>query len=301
MRRFLIFFLLLILLLSFTVSVYASPTGSYEYNDYVLMSLNGTQYSAGALHSNNGSLSSFTLTIDAVNNTWSITDAGTVAIPFPTGVTINYIDRTSFLQQAYVSVNGVNKNFTFIDDSGVFYCQNIPASPYYPTLYIYLPTTGSAVTVPSTPILSASDGWLNWTPSGYYTEVYLSDSQNLAGNLLRQGLTGDSMKVREGEDGYYYIRFKYSVNDVDQYTPYSNRVYAAYQQAEGEEPSTDDKLIDFIQDIRNGMNNAISVLGSFISDVGAFFNVVFGWLPEPIRIIFWAVVVVGLVMSIFVK
>lgn len=300
MRRFLIFFLLLILLLSFTVSVYASPTGSYEYNDYVLMSLNGTQYSAGALHSNNSSLSSFTLIVDAVNNTWSITDSGTVAIPFPTGVTINYTDRTSFLQQAYVSVNGVNKNFTFIDDSGVFYCQNIPASPYYPTLYIYLPTTGaSSGSIPSTPILNYSNGRLTWTPTGYTAKVFYSATGEGIYDVEAAAATGSEMVI--GKTGYYYVALNYMVDGVSYLTSNSNRVYGEVVYNNDPDLSIMDKILQFLEDIRTGMSNALSVLSSFISDVGAFFNVVFGWLPEPIRIIFWAVVVVGLVMSIFVK
>lgn len=299
-----------LLICSFICSagIYAATSGSYEYNDYNLYSITNTYYTSGAFRSNQGGpMTSFVIGVNVNTNQWWITGGEWTNIPFPVGITIDYTDKTSFLTTAYITVNGNNYNFTTVsgdDDSGIFYSRSVEASPYYPTVSVYLPTTGSAVNVPETPILAYSNGTITWNNPNYYTtEIYMSESSNLAGDL--QGtVTGTSYKIREDKDGYYYVRIRYTVNGQYRYTDNSNRVYASYVAGEDEGEQELEwwaKILKFFSDISNGFRNALSTVGQFITDIGIFIRQLVSWLPEEVSSVFYAVVIIGLVLGLFLK
>lgn len=307
-KRFLICIIACLLVVTSFVPSFAN-VGTYEYNDYNLYSVGGTRYHTNAFRSNTANLSSFTIRVNVYDNTWNITGGTSQNIPFPSGVVIQYSDRSTFLQTAYVMVNGTRYNFTILsgdDSSGNFYSQAITTSGY-PVVNVYLPTTGSSQAVPTTPILSVTNNtdsanWLSWSPSdGYYAELYRSDSSALAGDVVSYNATSP-FKVTES--GYYYLRLKYSVDGVTMYTDYSNRVYAEFVDDSNTNPPDENgwqKLLKFFDNIINGFNNAVSTLGRFIGTLRELITTIFSWLPDELTAVFIAVLVVGLVIGLFLK
>lgn len=298
--------LCLILILSVVPSF--ATVGTYEYNDFILYSASGTEYTHNAFRSNNPNLTQFTLTINVNNNTWMITDGTSTAIPFPSGVSIQYTDRATFLQQAYYIVNNTRYSFTYVsgdDSSGNFYSHTITTNGY-PYVYVYLPTTGTSQVIPTTPILSVTNNqdsanWLSWTPTGYAAELYRSDDAHLAGDAVSLNA---QTPFKVTETGYYYVRLKYSQDGVTRYTDNSNRVYAEYIDDSNTEPPDENgwqKLLRFFDNIINGMSNATSTLGRFVGTLREFISMLFSWLPEEVTSVFIAVVIVGLVIGLFLK
>lgn len=308
-KRSLILFIVFSIVTISILPIYGSSMGTYEYNDYNLYSVSGTRYSSGAFRSNNTSMSTFVLTVNVNNNTWSITGGTTQNIPFPNGISIDYTDRTTFLQSAYYTVNGNRYTFTMVsadDTSGNFYSHSITTSGY-PVVNVYLPTTGTSQMVPTTPILSTTSvngnsDFITWSPSsGYFAEVYRSDSSALAGTLVSSNA---QPPFECSEDGYYYVRLKYSVDGVTNYTDYSNRIYVEAIDNSGtgdEEENNWQKLLRFFDNIVTGLQNATSTLGRFISTLREFITTIFSWLPEELTAVFIAILVVGLVIGLFLK
>lgn len=298
-------------------SVFAATSGTYEYNDFNLYSTNGTWYSSGALRSDNGSLDTFTITVNVNTNTWSITGGTTQPIPFPSGTSIYYTDRTTFLQSAYAIVNDTRYNFSFVDNSGVFYLQNIPAGPYYPTVTIYLPTSGgSGPSVPSTPILTFTDPNLIWTPSNYPAQIWFNatgqgQSTNITPSTAPNGVYPpynlnlyDTYETY-GE-GYYYVRLVYDYEGQTRYTEMSEGLYidSVTPSGGGNDGSNDGPLwqiIRYLDNLRNSTKNAFNVIKQSCEEFFDFMSDLVGWLPQDVTSVFFAVVIIGLVIGLFLK
>lgn len=295
--------------MTFSVVPAYAQVGTYEYNDFNLYSTGGTRYTSNAFRSNNSSLTSFVITLNVYDNTWYITGGTSTAIPFPTGVEIDYTDRTTFLTSAYYTVNGTQYSFTYVsadDTSGNFYSRSITTSGY-PVVNVYLPTTGTSTAVPTTPILSVSQltdnaNWLEWTPTGYSTRILYSETGT--GEYTTLTDVGTTPWKNNYATGYYRVQLHYTVDGVDRVTDTSNRVYCEMlddSSSGDEEESNWQKLLRFFDNIITGIQNATSTIGQFIGTLREFITTLFSWLPEELTAVFIAILIVGLVIGLFLK
>lgn len=304
--------ILTILIVSISIVPTFATVGTYEYNDYNLYSTNNTRYSSGALRSNTASMATYALTVNVNNNTWKITGGSFTAIPFPSGVAIQFTDRATFLQNAYVMVNNTRYNFSFVsgnDTSGEYFVSNIPTSGW-PVVNIYLPTTGQSDVVPTTPILSVNTNTgtyrqnLEWTPTGYSTRIWYYATENTAQpEIISEVATSPWQNTYA--TGWYRVQLHYSVDGVDYLTDTSNKVYSELQTdpdpGDDDEESDWQKFLRLLDNIIVGLDNALSTLGRFITTLRTFITSLFSWLPEEISAVLIAVMVVGLVIGLFLK
>lgn len=276
-----------------------------EYNDYNLFSSSGTLYASGAFTSNNTSMSTFTLTVDAVGNEWGITDGSTYVIPFPGGVQINYSstdDRAAFLTNSYVMVDNTRYNFTYIDNTGIFYVQNIPAGPYYPTVDVYLYT--EATSPQSPPISPTVTSYLDEDGYTYLTWNNNQNNHNYTAKVdYKLNLTDTPEHLANGvypplkveKTGYYTVALKYFdySDNTEKITDWSSSIYVEYTA-----PEIDENIIDIIDNFIDSLRQKTNTVKEYIRDVGSIINDLFSWLPSEIVAAFIAVVVIGLFIGL---
>ena len=286
-------------------SVYASAlTDDYEYNDYLLYNSSGTYYSSGVFESDNNYMQSFTLAVDAVGNEWGISGGSTFVIPFPVGTQIAYhstADRAAFLQNSYIlDENNTRYNFSFIDDTGVFYCQGLPADPYYPVLRVYLYTENLTPAPPVMPTVSVTLGedgynYLTWNSN--------QNNHNFPAKIMYKEALGDTPTdianavyppYKVEATGYYNIALIYSENGQQRYTDWST-TYAEYIEPEEEDDRT---IIEIIDDYIDSLRDKTATIKEYIRDVGQIIDDLFDWLPSDIVTAFIAVVVIGLFIGL---
>lgn len=302
------FILSIAILLTISFSAAYAYADAGEYNDYNLFSSSGTLYASGAFTSDNLNLTSFTLTVDAVSNEWGITDGSTYVIPFPGSIQINYSstdDRAAFLTNSYVMVNNTRYNFSYIDNTGVFYCQNIPAGPYYPTVNVYLYTEEtSPTTPPSSPTLSYSvdsDGYtyLNWNS-------YQNNHNYSAKVDYKENLTDTPTHLANAvyppykveQTGYYTVALKYfDYNDnIEKITDWSQTIYVEYTEPDD---SDDDNIIDRIDNIIDNLRESVNNVKNFVTDFTQIMADLISWLPSDVTTVFFSVVIIGFVIGLF--
>lgn len=282
--------------------------GNYEYNSYVLHVLGGNVVKSGAFWSDTPNMSSFNIYIDTSNGYWRI-DGSTYASPVPTpnGYELGELVDNTY----YAEINGTKYYFNHITQSNEYVARNIPTANY-PTIQIYLPFveegtgggggSNTPVEIPTTPILSiindVSVGSLYWTPQGYPAKIlYLgTDGQGLADVEADNVTTVNYIVTKEG---YYRVQLHYTVDGEDRLTDTSNKVQFVKEDAYDD--SILGKIHKLLADIIDGLDNAVSTIGQFISNIGNFIKSLIGWLPDQVQAVFFAVVIIGLVLGLFLK
>lgn len=292
------FICLTIAILIFSMAAFPVFADAGEYNDYTLYDAanNNATVTTGVFYSNNLTpMTSFSLYVDDVANTWNITDGSSVNVPKPTG------KRIGDMSSAYITVNGIRYNFTHITQTDTWYISGIPAASNYPRIYIYIPfVTDTSNTKPPTPTLTISGDVLSWTPTGYGSKIlYSTDGSQY--NVYRNyvAATESSLQIQLEESAYFRIQL-YNT-ELTQLSDTSNRVEFTYVAPDPEVPSDDKTVWDHLSDILDGITNASRVTRNFLREMKAFFYTLFSWLPPEVMTVFWAVVIIGLVVGILIK
>lgn len=297
------FICLITAILIFSMAALPVFADTGEYNDFVLYDAanNNSTVSSGAFYSNDVSpMTSFTLFVDPVTQKWSISSGSQVNIPRPNN---KVVDTANFSSLAKVIVNGTTYNFVSIPQTDSYAVYNIPASPYYPTISVYIPfTTQSSSDIPTTPVLSISGSSLSWTPTGYTAKVlYSTDGSQY--NVYRNQVNPveNPLTIQLDQSAYFRVQLYYTENGETRLTEVSNRVEYTYVAPDPEEPDDNKTIWDYLSDLIDGITNASRVIRDFLSEMRAFFYQLFSWLPESVMTVFWAVVIIGLVLGILIK
>lgn len=302
----------LILVIS-SIPVFAN-TGNYEYNSYVLHVAGGNVVRNGAFWSDNSDMSSFDIYINTSNGYWNITGSTySSPVPKPNGYKLGSIPDNTY----YAEVNGTKYYFNHVTQTSMMVAYNIPAAPNYPVINIYLPYVvddGSSgggggtnpepdepIGIPETPILRISNGTsvssLTWQPTGYPAKIlYSSDGHEYS--TVEDNVTTVNYLV--SNEGFYRVQLHYTVDGNNYLTDVSNKVECVLEN-EYEDDGVLGAIWKLLSDIIDGIDNAISTLGQFITNIGEFIKTLVSWLPDEVSSVFFAVVIVGLVLGLFLK
>lgn len=293
------FFCLITALLIFSISTVNIFADTGEYNDYVLYnsSNNNANVASGVFYSNDTTMSSFTLYVNDVTQKWYITSGSQTDVPKPSGMKIG--DMSS----AYVMVNGNRYSFSHVTQTDFWAVYNIPASPYYPVVSVYIPfVTDTGDDIPSTPTLSIDGKVLTWTPSGYEAKVLYSTDGSIYETYRNSVSSADnSLTIQLDKSAYFRVQLYYTVEGETMLTDVSNRVEYTYIPDDPTDPDDNKTIWDYMSDLIDGLSNAVRTVTNFLESMKTFFYQLFAWLPEEVMVVFWAVIIIGLVFGILIK
>lgn len=288
-----VFIVLLVSLYAFAITSYAGTSGTYAYNDIVIVDQNNNEIFSGELRSNNPSLSSFTIWYNEDNNQWNMTDGNWTSFPCPSGKLPAITSSNS-----YITVNGNNIYPQRVSQTNTWAFYNIPASPYYPILviHIYYNSSGDSGAVPYTPTLALNGNILSWSPTGYSAKILYSQDGAIY-NTLADNVTGSTYTIQDY--GYYRVQLYYTSSGETLITDTSNRI--EYTANSGSTDNDNKTFFDRLSDIIDGLTNATQTIKGFIQSIGQLFTAIYEWLPPSVLTVFIAVIIIGLIMGLFIK
>lgn len=294
--------LLIIILILASSIIPTFATDTYEYNDYLLYDNNNNNSSVngGAFRSNNGTpLTSFTLFIDLDTGKWQITGGSWVNVPCPSGKVLSSTGWSSTNTKVVVGSQTIYASPVTMTNTYAFY--NIPASPNYPTVSVYLPfEVSSSPLIPETPTLyitsNSGSKQLFWTPTGYTAKVLYSTDGSIY-NVYETYVNGDRCTIYLEESAYFRVQLYYQVNGEWRLTDTSNRVEFTY------DPSSDDNntIWDFLSNVIDGLSDAINSVKEFLITAKNAATELFSFLPAPVMVVFWACIIISLIFRILMK
>lgn len=292
--------IIILILVSCIIPSFGATTGTYEYNDFSLYDRDTSSLvTTGVFRSNTLSYDNMSIRIYA-NGTWTIAFNGVnstaTQLPCPSGKSLDTSEMGS--NGAYVRINGNTIYFQPHEVQEYWYVNNIPTSPYYPAISIYLPYTvsGSNSNVPSDPTLYLSGAQITWSPSEYTAKlIYTSNNiWNGSHQVISNSIT---QPYNLNQEGYYKIALNYTdpATQEDRITSWSNTVhYVPSEEVTG-------PLNQMLNTVRHAFSilfNAVSSVFGFLGTMGSMLNGVFGFLPADVVTVYWSVVIIALILSL---
>lgn len=298
--------LLIIILILVNSIIPAFATDTYEYNDFILYDNknNNSNVSGGAFRSNNGTpLTSFNLYVDLDTGKWQITGGTFVNVPCPSGKVLSSSGWSSTSTKVVVGSQTIYAEPITMTNTYAFY--NIPASPNYPTVSVYLPfETSSSPSIPNTPTLTIGystngNAYLRWTPTGYTAKVLYSTDGSLY-NVYQNYVNGDQTTIFLEESAYFRVQLYYNYNGETRLTDTSNLVQFNYDPSMPDDPE-EQTIWDHLSTILDGLTDALKSVKEFLINAKLAVQELFAFLPAPVMVVFWACIIISLIFRLLFK
>lgn len=274
-----------LLVLIFVQSVFADE---YEYND-VNIYLGGQYQKSVALTSDNWIPSYGYMEVDTSQSTLRIRFQGGSWIDTLVNISNYTIDTVTCTQSGGYKTGMYVSGYLRFND---IVTANFPEV----NLYVNIQGGSSNPVKLETPVVTVDTNLLSWYRINHatgYTIRFATDRNGSDNRIIENNYQGNVYDITE--TGYYAV----SANGDNTYqnSDYSGYLYAEYVENE----NTDGTILDFFNRVIEGLNNAFASISSFLHNIGDIFDGLFAFMPVEVRSVFWAVIVVGLVMSLFMK
>lgn len=272
----------LIIIFLFTTSIFADE---YEYND-VLIYIGGQYQKFVAVTSDNWIPSYGYLDVDASGSTLRLRFQGGTWIDTLVNIssyTINTITATQSGSYLNSTMTGGYQRFT-----------NIVTANFPPVnLYINVSSGNPDPTKLTTPIVQVASNEIYWgavNNASSYTIRYSDNQYGTGSTNLENSFVGTIYNI--SQSGYYSVRANGSGN-------YSNSDWSSYVYCEYTGNNNNSNgITEFFQSIITGFNNAFNTIRSFLSSISTMFGELFSFIPVEVLNILWAVIVIGLILSL---
>lgn len=166
---------------------------------------------------------------------------------------------------------------------------------YYNTKYydsiISLSINGSSVKL-QTPVVTQNGNSISWSPIANASGYNIMFKANAEDSFNRIVSNSTQTSYSFSNSGYYVVQAVGQGNFYN--SDWSNVIEVEYD-------PDDQDILGFFQRVIDGLNNAFQTVSNFLSTIGNTFDSLFAFLPEEVRIVFWSVIIIGLVLSLFMK
>lgn len=290
----------LLIILVCSVNVFCATVGSYEYNDFILYNTSGGVVDGGAFRSDFATSGEIGIRIYP-NGNWTIysgqNESTATVIPCPSNMRVDTTQLST--NGGYITVNGNTIYFRPHEILEYWYAYGIPTDPYYPQVYVYLPyaTSSSGQTVPPTPTLTLNGNQLYWTSPDYTAIIIYTDDNVWDGTHTVISSSAQSPYTLS-TNGFYKVALNYVDPTTQQvvHTDYSNTIM--YERYADDTDNIFEKIWHTIMGGLAAIENSVSNLFGYINTMTDLLEGLLDFLPTDVVNAYWAVVIVGLVLTL---